>query len=228
MIILILILIFILVIASTWWSGLWSNFITLVNLLVAGMAASSFYQTLTAKLMSWQPSYRLLAEFVSLWLIFVVTFIVLRGLTDFLSSIRLKFDFLTEIIGRSLVSVGIACVFVCFTMFSLQMAPLPPNWFGEETQDSDATAEVAEDLKYASAFGPDSLWVSFIRVGSRGAFAESRDENFFLPADQREFIVNEKPLEFDTRAFDPTELFFIDQSAYRNRVAKSKTLRLSN
>jgi uncharacterized membrane protein required for colicin V production len=226
MIIAILILIFLLVIAACWWFGLWSNLITLVNLILAGMVASSLYPVLAGKIMAWQPTYRMLAEFVSLWTVFVLAFILLRGITDVLSPIRLKFDFLTETIGRSVLSVCIASVFVCFTMFSLQLAPLPPDWFGSSKQANTAIPDAPADFKTKSAFGPDRLWISFIRSASKGAFAESREKSFLLPTDRREFVVNEKPLELESRVFDPLGLFFVDRESYRTAVSRSKTLRV--
>jgi hypothetical protein len=227
MIITLLILIFLLVIAACWWFGLWSNFITLVNLILAGMVASSFYPVLAGKLMAWQPTYRMLTEFLSLWAVFVVTFIVLRGITDVLSPIRLKFDYLTETIGRSILSVCIAVVFVCFTMFSLQLAPLPPHWFGEGKQAQAAIPDGPPgDFKTKSAFGPDRVWVSFVRMASKGAFAASREKSFLLPADQREFTVDEKPLELESRVFDPVGLFFFDREGYRSALSRSKSLRV--
>ena len=125
MVALIIILVFVIVIASTWWMGLWSNLITLVNFLLAAMVASSFFEPVASRLDEMMPSYTYLVDFLALWLIFIVSFIALRGITELLSGVRLKFDYWTETIGRSILSVWLACCFVCFTCFSLHLAPLP-------------------------------------------------------------------------------------------------------
>ena len=101
MIIFIMILVFVLVVASTWWFGLWSNLITLINLFLASLAASSFYENVSVEILIRQPTYLVLVDVVSLWLVFFITFFVLRAITDVLSKVRLKFDFWTETIGRS-------------------------------------------------------------------------------------------------------------------------------
>ena len=245
----ILILIFVLVIASTWWFGLWSNFITLVNLVLAGLIATSFYSNVVALLLKWMETYAVLIEFVSFWLTFAVAFIVLRAATDFLSSIRLKFDNLTELIGRSLLSVAIAVVFVCIACFSLQLAPLPPHLFisksssfktastrvggtPEQIQAKlDEEAKAVENMmvnrKFEEAVGPDRLWISTVRMLSRNSLSTSRDQGLFYGADTREITVGEKPYDFQgVREFDPLEMFFVDATQKRRDVSRQKVLRV--
>ena len=127
MLIAIAIMIFIVVVASTWWFGLWSNLITLINLFLASLLASSIYQPVANELANVNKTYAPLYDFIAVWLVFVVTFMVLRGLTDFLSSYRLRFDPITEMVGRSVLSVWIAGVFICFSFFTFQMAPFSPG-----------------------------------------------------------------------------------------------------
>ena len=144
---------FILIVASTWWFGLWSNVITLINLFIASLLASSLFQPISQKLQSINDSYRDIFDFVAVWIVFCLTFFVLRGATDTLSKFRLKFDPLTELIGRSVVSAWIAGVFVCFAFFTMQMAPLTPAFYGSETQATDP-AQVGTI--------PDKMWLAFI------------------------------------------------------------------
>ena len=236
MIIFLIILTLILVVASTWWFGLWSNLITLVNLILAGMVATSFYSNLAAKLMSLQPTYRLLMEFVALWLVFAITFFVLRGLTDVLSSMRLKFDPLTETIGRSLLSLAIACVFISFTVFSLHLGPLPPSMFPDSNLD-DFTKdtmlmgfspdELSRDNQFpsVSAIGPDKLWGGFVRGCSRGSFAASREKGLF-PADNRKYEINQKTVEPTTREFDPLNAYYLQAIVRREAISRLETLRV--
>ena len=60
MIILVVILLLILIPAATWWFGLWNNFLTLINLLLAGLIASSYYETLADRLDSDLPDLSLI------------------------------------------------------------------------------------------------------------------------------------------------------------------------
>lgn len=137
MLIFIAITMFILIVASTWWFGLWSNLVTLVNLFLASMIASISFEPVSMKLLTMNSSYRYLYDFIAVWLIFLLAFVILRGVTDVLSSYRLKFDPITELVGRSILSVWIAGVFVCFSFFTLQMAPLKPSVYAENVPKAE-------------------------------------------------------------------------------------------
>ena len=65
------ILMFILIVASTWWFGLWSNLVTLINLFISSLVASSIYQPIATELENINASYRLLYDFIAVWLVFV-------------------------------------------------------------------------------------------------------------------------------------------------------------
>lgn len=221
MILTILILIFILTIASTWWFGAWSNLITLVNLILAAMVATSFFENVSYLMDQRMQSYGLLLPYVSLWLLFAITFFVLRAVTDTLTTMRLRFDFVTETIGRSLLSIAIAWIFICFTMFTLQFAPLPPNLF--VGGDGSGNSEIAVGPN-AETFGPDNVWAGFVRSRSRGSFAASREAGIF-PADDREFTVDDQPLVLESREFDPLGQIFLTTQTLRQTISKQKTLR---
>ena len=234
MIVLIMVLVFVLVVASTWWFGLWSNLITLINLFLASLTASSFYENVAIEIAYRQPTYLVLVDFVSLWLVFFVTYFVLRAITDMLSKVRLKFDFWTETVGRSILSVWIACVFISFAMFSLQLAPLPPHLFvdGEaeyELPDSKTNpAEIAKEipaelLAKEKYFGPDRLWAAFIQSRSRGALSEARDTPLFPPY---QLGVHPDDEELNCRVFDPFGNFFEINHIRRVEVSKQKILRV--
>ncbi len=236
MIVLSLILIFVLIVASTWWFGLWSNLITLINLFLASLVASAFYENVAVEIQSRQPSYRALVDFISLWLVFFLTFFILRTITDIFSKVRLKFDYWTEIIGRSLLSVWIAGLFICFTMFSFQLAPLPPNLFvegGDDLELPDAlvsTGEIAsqipaELLAKQKHFGPDKMWASFIQSRSRGALSESRDTSLFPTY---KLGLHPDDVKLNSRVFDPFGNFFEVNHLRRVAVSKQKILRISS
>ena len=89
MITLLILLVFVLVIASTWWFGIWNNLLTLINLLLAGLIASGFYENVTEQLNQSMSGWKNVTSFLAVWLTFVVSFIVLRALTDMISSLSL-------------------------------------------------------------------------------------------------------------------------------------------
>lgn len=212
MLIFIAISMFILIVASTWWFGLWSNLITLVNLLLASMLASICFEPVSLKLLTINSSYRYLYDFIAVWLVFLLAFAVLRGVTDFLSGYRLKFDPITELVGRSVLSIWIAGVFVCFAFFTLQMAPLKPSVYAENVPKSEMGTI------------PDRLWLSFIQSRSRGALAAPKKTNFLFAGygldDHRDDV------EIDARVFDPRAEFLPYYSQKRRDIADRTVLRV--
>jgi hypothetical protein len=209
MLFLIVTLIFIAIIASTWWFGLWSNFITLINLLLSGLIASSFFEDLANKFESMQPTYRSLWDFVSIWLLFAGSFFLLRGLTDTLSAMRLRFDPITELVGRSLLSIWIACVFVAFTLFTFHLAPLPPTIMSDTS-------------KSTIGVGPDKMWAAFIQSRSRGALSVSKDSDYFGAYD---LPLHPDDQKIETRVFDPYGKFIQRNLVRRQELSQQKGLR---
>ena len=213
MLILIAFVMFILIVASTWWFGLWSNLITLINLLLASMLASSIYQPVAGSLLGIDKSYRDLYDFVAVWLVFCLTFFILRGITDALSAYRLKFDPITEMIGRSILSIWIAGVFICFAFFTMQMAPLTPAFYGRQAP-ATSPSEVGTI--------PDKLWLAFIQSRSRGALSASKKSKLFP-----EYKYPDHPDDAgqDKRVFDPYGEFLFDMDARRWKLSKKEWLR---
>lgn len=209
MITLLIVLTFLAVIASTWWFGIWSNCLTLINLILSGLIASSFYEGVATRLAS-SMGYRDLVDFLAVWLLFVVSFIVLRALTDITSGRKLNFDPLVEIIGQSVLSVWIACVFLAFTLFTLHLSPLTPADF--QSTPSESTLGI----------GPDRMWLAFIQSRSRGALSASKDANFL----SRAYKLKDHPDDSDlnARVFDPYGKFIADQVDRRTKLASKKSL----
>jgi len=150
--------IFALVFGANWWLGLWSNLLSLVNFLLAALLASSIYENVAALLSGAAPmikTYDYLLEFISVWLVFFVTFAVLRGITEFLSAYRLQFDKVTELIGRSLLSAWLGFAFLQFTMFTFHLAPIAPDDYAVNPQES------------VLGFGPGRKVIDAVRAGQR-------------------------------------------------------------
>jgi uncharacterized membrane protein required for colicin V production len=210
MLILIAFLVFALIIGSNWWFGAWNCLLNLMNFFLAALVASSFYENVAAQIVELDSSYALIADFVAVWLVFVVVFVVLRGITDLLSRYQLKVEPWVDYAGRGVFSFWLACGFLCFTFFTLHMAPLPPDSF--QTDPATRTLGV----------GPDRFWLSFIQSRSRGALAESKQSSFF-PS----YTLTGHPddADLDARVFDPEAMFISRNLDRRDRISRNKYLR---
>ncbi len=212
MVILTVILLFILIPAATWWFGLWNNFLTLINFLIAALIASSYYETLAGQLASNLADYAKLADFLSLWILFVGSFLICRFVTEYLSGHKLEFDKVTELIGRSVLSIWIASVFVAFTLFSFHMAPWHPDAFQKDPEASTL------------GIGPDRMWLAFIQSRSRGALSTSRESDFLTKAAPQSKHPDDADLG-DVRVFDPEATFIDTWHKHRERLSKAKGFR---
>ena len=201
-----IIALFVLVIATTWWGGLWGNFVTLINFFIASLIASSFYENVATKMATKMPDYAALMDFISLWMLFVISFVLLRILTDSLGAYKLKFDKITELVGRSVLSVWIACLFVAFTTFSFHMAPFHPDDF--QSDPESATLGI----------GPDRMWLAFIQSRSRGALSASTASNSLAPKYWPSSLHPDDDGLENVRVFDPYAGFIDYYHAKRARL----------
>lgn len=210
MLIIIALVLFVLIVASTWWFGLWSNLITLVNLLLAAMLASSIYEPVSDLMLGYNRTYRVLYDFLTVWVVFLLAFFILRGITDVASAYRLRFDKITELVGRTVLSIWIAGVFICFTFFTLQMAPLKPNTYAQNVPKGEMGTM------------PDRLWLAFIQSRSRGALSSSKARSFF-----KEYKLTPHPDDVgeDKRVFDPYANFLPYYAEKRQSIANRPVLK---
>ena len=212
MIYLLALVIFFGVIASTWWMGLWSNLITLINFLLSAMLASSFYEPVASRFEDYLPTYTYVSDFIGVWVIFILSFLILRTVTDFLSKVRLRFDNVTELVGRSILSIWLAGCFVCFSFFTLHMAPLPPNAYQENVKDR------------VLGIGPERQWLAFIQSRSRGALSEVQDSTVLDP-----YTLSDHPDDADQnkRVFDPSANFIFNFHLRRKNLSKESGIRVA-
>jgi hypothetical protein len=208
--------IFTIVVAANWWLGLWSNLLSLVNFLLAALLASSIYENIAALLASLSPmiqSYDYLLELISVWLVFFLSFGVLRGATEFLSAYRLKFDKMTELIGRSVLSTWLGFAFLQFALFTFHLAPIAPSDFSPNAQQS------------VLGFGPDRMWLSLIQSRSRGALSAGKESTQFGLAGRYDLPVHPDDSKLNARVFDPNGQFILRQTKRRKDLAGYPTLR---
>src|SRR4030095_9872229 len=124
MMMLFLLLVFLATAGLIWLHGLWGAAITLINMTISMLIAMNLFEPLSDVGESQDASLTFLFELVLLWLMFFFTFGCLRLITDMLSKTRVKFDLPIEMAGRSILAIWCGWLMVCFTAFSLMMAPL--------------------------------------------------------------------------------------------------------
>ena len=184
---------------STWWFGFWNNLLTSINCLLAALIATSAYPAISQRVIDIDPdSYTYTGDFVGLWAFFVISLIVLRGLTDSISKVKLKFDPITEMAGRSVFSIATAAVLVCFVNFTLQLAPLDQERFGETGVPSGPAASSIAD----------QAWLGYAQYASTGPLASGAPipNTFYEAASQRRYnnrIAKEKRAKADSEKYEP-------------------------
>jgi len=149
--------------AGVWFQGLWSGAVTIVNMLLAMIIATSFYEPICTALekIAAVRTYTYLLDFIVLWILFAVAFGILRSISDFLSSGNIKFDMPVEMAGRSVLALFSGWLMVVFVAFSLQMAPL--------NDEKPLGAFASPNAKSFLGFAPERMWLGFMYSRSRSA-----------------------------------------------------------
>jgi uncharacterized membrane protein required for colicin V production len=155
--------------------GLWSNTITLVTIIVAGLIAFGFYSPLVVYLdesvTDGQHTYWL--DFAIIWALYFLTYAILRSLTAAASKTRMRFKHPIDPIGGPLVGFIAAWVLAAFTLATLHVSPMPKDAFGGKLVSST-------DVETASMItSPDAAWLSFVeKMGTAHAFGPGGDVDF--------------------------------------------------
>lgn len=151
--------------AGVWFQGLWSAAITLVNMLLAMIVATSFFEPLCTAIegIGAAAPYTYLLDFIVLWVLFAITFSILRTITDRISSKPMQFDMPVDMAGRTILALFCGWLMVCFVTFSLHMAPL--------NSPAPLGAFATPASKSFLGFAPDKMWLGFVYSRSRQALA---------------------------------------------------------
>jgi Colicin V production protein len=155
--------------------GLWSNTITLINVIVSGLAAFGFYSPLAVRLdEQLNGQYTYLLDFLCLWVIFIVVMLICRALTGLASKTRLRFKYPIDSIGGPLVGLIAAWVLACFVMATLHTSPMPKDAFSGKLVYSESEVATASGLT-----APDLAWLRFVqRVSPAEALGNSGTSGF--------------------------------------------------
>jgi uncharacterized membrane protein required for colicin V production len=179
--------------------GLWSNTITLINVVTAALLATNFWEPMTRWTNSQFPSLVHVTDFLIIWSLFALFYSILRSLTDLASKLRVRFPDLLNKAGGFVMAAVVGWVVVCFLGMTLHMAPLAREFMGG--------LWMAEQ---PSMFGlsPDRQWLGFMQKESLGAFSR------LTPAGDPEGHV-----------FDPRGEFLHKYAARRQILEKQPALR---
>lgn len=161
-----LFVIFVAVAISLYTEGLWGNALRLINVVTAALLATNFYEPLANWLegMGALASYKYLLDFLCLWLLFGISMGVLRGATDYISKVKVRFLEIVDKVGSGILSCCVAAVMVSFVTMTMHTAPLAEKFmFGGFQSDSSMMMGLA----------PDRKWLGFTRTVSHGAFSHS-------------------------------------------------------
>ncbi|MEM7311608.1 MAG: CvpA family protein [Planctomycetota bacterium] len=160
----ILIVICFIVIAMMWTEGMWTNALSLCNVTLAGIVASSWFEPLAELIEDSLPNFTYVVDYLSFWLIFALSFNVFRAITDQISKFKVRFRKPIEPIGTVVFAVLTSWVMVCIFTASLHIAPLGlspfKGGFGKEP-----TSPCFFGLS------PDKYWWAFVHSRSKGALA---------------------------------------------------------
>ncbi len=147
--------------------GLWSNTITLINVVTAALLATNLWEPVADWLESQAPTYTYLLDFLAIWLVFCASFILLRAITDQLSRVQVRFKKPVNLAGGGIMGLWVGWVLVCFTAMTLHMAPLGLNTLGLSGDPAQSTFLI---------FSPDRQWLAFAQKVSRGSLSTSPPE----------------------------------------------------
>src|SRR6478735_8266405 len=118
-----LFLLFALTAGVIWMHGLWGTAVTLINMILAMLLATNFFEPTAALLDGYLPGGTYFFDAAALWALFIMFYGMLRAITDSLSKMHVKFIMPVEMAGRTILALWCGWLMVCFTTFSLQMAP---------------------------------------------------------------------------------------------------------
>jgi Colicin V production protein len=136
--------------------GLWSNAITLVNILISGLVAFGLYSPLTIYVDEYfEGQFTYVLDFVMIWGLFAVTMVILRAASGTASKTRLRFKNPIDPVGGPLVGSLAAWVLATFVMATLHTSPMGKEQFSGKLVHADVESPSALSA-------PDLRWLRFV------------------------------------------------------------------
>jgi hypothetical protein len=154
--------------------GLWSNTITLFNILISGLVAFGFYGPLAIFIdEKLNGEFTYVLDFVCIWGLFVISMVLLGALTKLASKSRMRFKNPIDPTGSTIMGELASWVLAAFVMATLHTAPMP----GVDAFSGGLEyTEQEVDEKWA-LFNPDLGWLRFVeRVSQSGALGRAQGD----------------------------------------------------
>ena len=141
--------------------GLWTNAVTLINAVIAGLIATNFFEMGAAWLEEQASTIKYMTDVIAFWVIFGVCFFLFRLATDQISTVKVRFRKPVETAGSVIFACWVGWLMISFSLISLHIGPFPVSPFGGTFQETPET-------KMVLGTGPDRLWLGFVHHLSRG------------------------------------------------------------
>ena len=146
--------------------GLWANTIALLNVTVAGLVATSYFEPLAGLLSGMIAWLQIYSDLLSMALIFAAVYAGLRYIAAALSQYRVRFHPILDNAGSVVMALLTGWVTVCVFSFSMHLAPLSRVYlFGSFDPEQRAFFNLA----------PDRLWLGFAQRQSMGPLSAGRE-----------------------------------------------------
>jgi hypothetical protein len=210
---LLLLLVVVFCVAFTYKDGLWNNALRFVNILFAILVAINFWEPLAGVLENMYAGATYFWDFLALWVLFYLSFVILNLATIALSRVKVRFKMIVDRAGGIAVSVACGWLLMSFVTLTLHTAPLAERFmFGGFDPDSR--------LVFGTA--PDRMLLAFAKYLSKGSLSQSRGEgavNEFDPGYEfiRKYALRRKTFEeyLKQNAQGPRDLLVPEQIAPR-------------
>ncbi len=185
--------------------GFWGAAIVWVNTFFSALLAINFFEPL-AKALETQTggfvaSFTYFLDFLSLWIVFLASYWILRTVTGFLSRVRVRFRLPVEAAGKYLISALVGWEIACFAMMTLHTAPLPRNFLKGAFQP---------EQRMAFGQAPDRKWLGFMQKLSLGPLSRSTGEGGSV------------------EPFDPDGEFLMKYAARREALEEESSFRVKS
>lgn len=140
--------------------GIWSNLISVMAIVIGGLAAFGLHQPLVILLdEKLEGSYTYILDFPVLWLLFAAVTGVIKELAGRLSKNRVNFPEQVDNYGGAGVGLIGAYVMTGFAMATFHAAPLSYDAFSSHYEYGTTPGKAESKLSEASTFSPDAAWL---------------------------------------------------------------------
>lgn len=162
--------------------GLWSGVIMSVNVLVAGIVATAFFEPLAQMFQGFLFGATFYWDMFWFFTLFGVTGALLKHISDLLARRQLKYPDMVNKVGGIVSAVLCGWIAVSFFSLAMQTAPMEPKPLGESF--------VPGESNFFGIMAPDYQWAYFFQHVASGSLAPLLDED-----PKNDFYVN-SPKEF--------------------------------